>query len=253
MTSISHHFKIENPLNSLQDLLLELTLHLLALVISCGLAVESQEGTQVELGGLEQLNLANVDLKRICQITAPATDDGGKGTYILQGVDALGGLLDLTTNDLRDELVGELRQSAAGSLTLHNLGHLLADGTDLRRAGVSGLLDLVGASLGEGDGEQTDEVVVSGLHGDVGLNQRLPLANKGAQLVGGEVQTVEVGQAVLALDLIHTELDLAESVVLIVLQVSEGDLEDTALEGVVGVLQTASAVDQSLADTFQIR
>jgi len=218
----------ENPLNSLKDLLLELPLHLLALVISCGLAVESQEGTQVELGRLEQLHLANVD--------------------ILQGVDALGGLLDLTTNDLRNELVGELRQSAAGSLTLHNLGHLLADGTNLRRAGVSGLLDLVGASLGEGNGEQTDEVVVSGLHGDVGLNQRLPLANEGAQLVGGEVQTVEVGKAVLALDLIHTELDLAESVVLIVLQVSEGDLEDTALEGVVGVLQTASAVDQSLAD-----
>jgi hypothetical protein len=38
-------------------------------------------------------------------------------------------------------------------------------------------------------------------------------------------------------------------VILIVLEVGEGDLEDTALEGVVGVLQTASAVDQSLADT----
>jgi hypothetical protein len=35
-----------------------------------------------------------------------------------------------------------------------------------------------------------------------------------------------------------------------VLEVGEGDLEDTALEGVVGVLQTAGAVDQSLADTL---
>jgi hypothetical protein len=64
---------------------------------------------------------------------------------------------------------------------------------------------------------------------------------------------VEVGQAVLALDLVDTELDLAEGVVLIVLEVGEGDLEDTALEGVVGVLQTASAVDQSLADTGRVR
>jgi hypothetical protein len=60
---------------------------------------------------------------------------------------------------------------------------------------------------------------------------------------------VEVGQAVLALDLVDAELDLAEGVVLIVLEVGEGDLEDTALQGVVGVLQTAGAVDESLADT----
>lgn len=171
-------------------------------------------------------------------------------TYILQGVDALGGLLDLTANDLGDKLVGELRQSAAGGLTLHDLGHLLADGTDLRRAGVGGLLDLVGATLGEGDGEQANEVVIGGLHGNVGLDQRLPLADQGAQLVGGEIQAVEVGQAVLALNLVHTELDLAESVVLIVLQVREGDLEDTALQGVVCVLQTAGAVDKGLADTL---
>jgi hypothetical protein len=173
----------------------------------------------------------------------------GKKTYILQGVDALGGLLDLTSNNLGDELVGELRQGAGSSLALDDLGHLLADGANLRRGGVGGLLDLVGASLGEGNGEQTEEVVVSGLHGDVGLDQGLPLADKGTELVGGEVQAVEVGQAVLALDLVDAELDLAEGVVLIVLEVGERDLEDTALEGVVGVLQTAGAIDQSLADT----
>lgn len=174
---------------------------------------------------------------------------GVKKTNILQGVDALGGLLDLTSNNLGDELVGELGESAGGGLALDDLGHLLANGTDLRRTSVGGLLDLVGASLGEGNGEQAEEVVVSGLHGDVGLDQGLPLADKGTELVGGEVETVEVGQAVLALDLVNAELDLAEGVVLIVLEVGEGDLEDTALEGVVGVLQTAGAVDQSLADT----
>lgn len=170
-------------------------------------------------------------------------------TYILQGVDALSRLLDLAANNLRNQLVGELRQSAGGGLPLDNLGHLLANSTDLRRAGVGGLLDLVGTSLGEGNGKEANEVVISRLHSNVGLNERLPLADQGAQLVGGEVQAVEVGKAVLALDLIHAELNLAEGVVLVVLKVSEGDLEDTALQGVVGVLQTAGTVDKSLADT----
>lgn len=145
--------------------------------------------------------------------------------------------------------MGELGESAASGLALNDLGHFLADSTNLRRAGVGGLLDLVGATLGEGDGEQTQEVVIGGLHSNVGLDQRLPLADEGAQLVGGKVQAVEVGQAVLALDLIHTKLDLAESVVLVVLQICEGNLKDTTLQRVVRVLQTAGAVDEGLADT----
>lgn len=68
----------------------------------------------------------------------------------------------------------------------------------------------------------------------------------------GEVETVEVGQAVLALDLIDAQLDLAEAVVLILLEIGEGSLEDAALEGVVGVLQTGGAVDEGLADTGRL-
>ena len=68
----------------------------------------------------------------------------------------------------------------------------------------------------------------------------------------GEVETVEVGQAVLALDLVDAQLDLAEAVVLILLEIGEGSLEDTALEGVVGVLQTGGAVDEGLADTGRV-
>lgn len=175
-----------------------------------------------------------------------------KDTYVAQGVDALGGLLHLTAHNLRNELGGELAESAAGSLTSHDVDHLLADGTDLGRPGVGGLLDLVGAPLGEGNGEQTEEVVVGGLDDNVGLNQGLPLADEGSKLVVGEVETVEVGQAVLALDLVDAELDLAEAVVLILLEIGEGCLEDTALEGVVGVLQTGGAVDEGLADTGQL-
>jgi hypothetical protein len=170
-------------------------------------------------------------------------------TYVLEGVDALGGLLDLTADDLWDELVGQLLQGAAAGLTGDDLGHLSSDGTDLGRSSVGGLLDLVGSALGESNGEQAEEVVVGGLDRDIGLDQGLPLADERPQLVGCEVEAVEVGQAVLALNLVDAELDLAESVVLILLQVGEGDLDDAALQGVVGVLETGGPVDKSLADT----
>lgn len=55
--------RITLTLNSLKDLLLELSLNLLALVIRRRLSVQVQQSTQVELGGLEELHLANVDLK----------------------------------------------------------------------------------------------------------------------------------------------------------------------------------------------
>lgn len=74
-------------------------------------------------------------------------------TYILQGVDALGRLLDLTTNDFRDELGCELGEGAADGLMLHDIGHLLPDSANLRRARVRSFLDLVRTSLRESDGE----------------------------------------------------------------------------------------------------
>lgn len=117
------------------------------------------------------------------------------------------------------------------------------------RASICSLLDLVGASLREGDGEQTEKIVIGRLHSDVGFNQRLPLAHKGSQLVGREIQTVEVGQAVLSLDFVHAELDLTEGMVLVILQVGKGDFEDTALQGIVRVLQTTGTVHQSLSNT----
>lgn len=171
-------------------------------------------------------------------------------THVLERIDALGGLLNLPSNNLGDELGCELGQGAAGGFTLDNLSHLLADSADLGRSGICGLLDLVGASLGESNGEKTEEVVVGGLDGDIGLNQGLPLAHEGAELVGCEVQAVEVGEAVLALDFVDAELDLAESVVFVVLEIGERDLEDTALEGVVGVLQTGGSVDEGFPNTF---
>lgn len=170
-------------------------------------------------------------------------------TYVLQGVDALRRLLNLAADDLGDQLVGELSQAASGSLALDDLDHLAADGADLGGGGVGGLLDLVRPAAGESNGEEADEVVVGSLDSDVGLNEGLPFADKGAQLVGSEVEAVEVGQAVLALNLVHPKLNLAESVVLVLLEVGEGDLQNPTLQSIVGVLETGGAVHKSLADT----
>ncbi len=172
-------------------------------------------------------------------------------TYILQGVDALGGLLDLAADDLRNELGGKLGEGAGGSLALDDVGHLATDGTDLGRGCISRLLDLVLAAFGEANGEKTDEVVIGSLDSDVGLNEGLPLADEGAQLVGCEVETVKVGQAALALDLVDAKANLAERVIFILLEISEGDLNDTSLQCVVCVLQTGGAVDKGLADTVK--
>ena len=63
---------------------------------------------------------------------------------------------------------------------------------------------------------------------------------------------MEVSQAVLALHLVDAQLDLAEGVVFIFLQVGERDFEDTTFEGVVGVFETGGAVDEGFADTIRM-
>jgi hypothetical protein len=115
-------------------------------------------------------------------------------------------------------------------LTGDDLEHLLADLTDLGSLSIVGLLQLVLSSLGEADDEDTEEVAVSGLDIDATLNERLPLADEALELVGSEAETVEVGQAVLALNVVNSEAELEVGLVLILEQVSSVGLKNTALE-----------------------
>ena len=59
---------------------------------------------------------------------------------------------------------------------------------------------------------------------------------------------MEIREAVPALDFVDAELDLAEGVFFVVLQVGERDFDNAALEGVVGVFETGGSVDEGLAD-----
>jgi hypothetical protein len=77
----------------------------------------------------------------------------------------------------------------------------------------------------------------------------LPFSNKGTEFVRGEVEAVEVCETVLALYFVNSELDLAESMVFIGLEVGEGDFKDSALESVVGVFETSCTVDEGFANS----
>lgn len=170
----------------------------------------------VELGSLEDLHLADV--------------------HVLDREDTLSSLLDLLANNLRRELADQSLDVDVRRLPGHDLKHLRPDRTDLGGLSVGGLSELVRPPLGESNSEQTDEVAVSGLDVNVGLDEGLPLANQGAEFVGGEVHAVEGEESVLALDFVDSELDLAERCVLVLAEVSDGEFDNSALDRVGGVL-----------------
>lgn len=99
---------------------------------------------------------------------------------MLKRINSLGGLLDLTADDLWNKLCCKLGERAAGGLPLHDLSHFLPDSTDLRRAGVCGFFDLVRASLGECNSEQPKKVIIGRFYSNVGLDKRLPFAHQGS-------------------------------------------------------------------------
>lgn len=148
--------------------------YLLARVVLARLAMQTKKCAQVELGGLEELNLAHVDLASVSASLHHAV----LTTYVLERVDALSSLLNLAADNLGDELLGQLGERASAGLARHDLNHLLANSPDLRRCSIGCLLNLVGSSLGEGNGEEAEEVVIGGLDDNVGLDEGLPLADE---------------------------------------------------------------------------
>lgn len=167
------------------------------------------ELSQVELRLLEDLALADVD--------------------VLQGVDSVAGLLDLTANLLRDELGNEVLEVTGGSLTSHNVDHLAADVADLGGLSERGLAHLVETSLGESNHEDADLNTVGGTAVNMGLDKRQVLTNKRLGLVCGHVHSVEGSQAVAALNILALKLDLTEGVLLVLVEITEVDLIDATL------------------------
>jgi len=100
---------------------------------------------------------------------------------------------------------------------------------------IGGVTARVALVLGEGNREHSEGVAIGGLDIGEGLDGRLLLLDHGPELVGGDVHAVEVGQAGLALDFFDDELELPEGL-LVLVEVSERNFEDTSLKTVRGDL-----------------
>lgn len=92
---------------------------------------------------------------------------------------------------------------------LHNLHHLLDDQFLVGGFGIAGGLYLLLGSLGEGNGEQSQDESISGLCLHVGFDHGVPLSDHGACFISGNVHSVEVGVAIVTLDFINLELELS--------------------------------------------
>lgn len=204
-------------LNGIEDLgFLELTTtDLVSRVISTSLTVKLHKLSVFNLGGLQDLAFADID--------------------ILEGENGSTSLCDSKSNDFGSELEEKSLKVNGGGLLSHDLEHLFTDGTDLRRLGIGGLLDLSTSLLSKPDGEEANEVAVGGFDVDMCLNQGLPFLDKRADLIRGEVHAVEGGEKVLSGDLFASELNLAEGVILVLVKITDRGLEHATLEGVVGV------------------
>ena len=67
------------------------------------------------------------------------------------------------------------------------------------------------------------------------LNQRVPLLDESAELVSGDVEAVEVGVAIVALNLLALNANLSPGeLVGFLLKITERDLENATTEGVSG-------------------
>lgn len=135
------------------------------------------------------------------------------------------------------QFLGEILESGLLGVLDHDFHHLLADERSLRALGVAGGSNLSSCSLSEANGEHSEEVSVSGLGLNEGLNGGVPLLDDGAELVSGDVHSVEVSVAVEALDLFDLDLHLSPGlIVAISVQIGQGYLEHTTSQAVSGDL-----------------
>jgi len=194
---------------------------------SLGIAVQLEELAHVELGLLEHLDLSD--------------------EHIVKWEDGVAGLLNVLPDRLRNQLADDVLQIAGRHLALNDFDHLTTDGTDLSVLGVASLLHLTLGLLCETDAEQTQNESVGGTDINLGLDQSLPFLDHGSELVGRQVHSVEVCQAVTALNFLADEFELPESI-LVVVQVSLGNLIHTTLKAIRGDFGSLRTIHKSFSN-----
>lgn len=137
---------------------------------------------------------------------------------------------------------------------LHNLDHLLHDQLSVRGLRVAGCSDLLLRSLGEGDGEQSQDEAVGGLGLRGGFDQGVPLLDHGTTLISRDVHAIEVGVAIKSLNLINLEFKLSPGLSLgLVVAVGQRDGEDTTFQAIRSLLLTSSLVAWSQSDASLVK
>merc|ERR1711976_45484 len=195
------------------------------------LTMQLHQLAQVKLGFLEDFDFADVD--------------------IVERVDTPAGLLNVLANAVWQQFVDHILEVIGGDLSGHDVHHSPPDHAHLVALCVEGLFDLVLTLVGESNAEETQQVAISGLYGNIGLNQCLPLLDHRAQFIGGEVHAMEVGEHIAALHLLSNQAELAECY-LVILEVSHGDLKYTALKPISCKLGSSRSCDKSLANLADV-
>ena len=143
-------------------------------------------------------------------------------------------LFNFPSNDLRNQLLNEILQRPTCRLLLHNIHHPFPDLSNLRRLRIRCLLHLIRSSFRECNDKDSQEVSIRRLDIRMRLNESLPFTYERLEFVRGKGHAAEIGEAVFALDFVDAEFDFAEGVVLVGLEVCQGDFKDAAFECVVG-------------------
>lgn len=91
---------------------------------------------------------------------------------VVEGVDVLGSLLNLSANAVGKELLDELVKVRLGHLLLNDLDHALADHADLTRLRVAGDAVLALLRASEADDEHAESVAVGGLRTKSNQNKK---------------------------------------------------------------------------------
>ena len=115
------------------------------------------------------------------------------------------------------------------------------------RLGVARGLDLVFLRSGESNAKQADNVSIGSSAINGTFNDRLLFADKRAELVASHVHTVEVGETVVALNILNTKLDLSVGLRLVLLEVRERNFNHTSLEVFRGNLGSLCLGNESLS------
>ena len=110
--------------------------------------------------------------------------------------------------------------------------HLLSNQLDLCSCSIRSGTELSLSSGSEANYEESEEVIITGLDINISLDGGLPLSNKRAQLVSGDIHSVEIGVARAAFDILHHKSYLAVALfcsLVILLQISQASLKHSSL------------------------